>query len=99
MLDFYIIEDDRSGPPNPEQMNLEFAGGVDDDTFGNLQKKGIIDTRFGYHSHFRWRTIVIRQIRQIISNKKIDSDTDVKKLVELLDIAQANNSGLIAYGD
>ena len=49
MLDFYIIKDDQAKPNYPEQLGLEFAGGLDDKTFENLQNKGIIDKRFDFY--------------------------------------------------
>lgn len=99
MLDFYIIKDDQSKPGYPEQVGLEFAGGLDEKTFDNLQDKGIIDTRFDYYSDFRIGTILIKQIRQTILQKKLQADTDVKKLLDIFEKADKAESGLIAYGD
>lgn len=99
MLDFYIIKDEQSKPGYPEQIGLQFAGGLDDTTFGGLQKKGIIDSRFDYYSDFRLETTVIKQIRQTILQKRLQADSDVKKLLDLFDLADKSGSGLIAYGD
>ena len=99
MLDFYIIKDDQAKPNAPKQADLEFAGGLDDETFDNLQNKGIIDRRFDFYSDFRLDTALIRQIRQTISRKQLQSDVDVKKLNQLFDIADKRQCGLIAYGD
>jgi hypothetical protein len=99
MLDFYIIEDEKSKPSDPGQSNLTYAGGLDDKTFDRLQRKGIIDDRFDYYSGFRWGTQLIGPIRQTIKNKKMEKDSDVQALIILLDIAGQESSGLIAYGD
>jgi hypothetical protein len=99
MLDFYIIKDDQPKPGYPEQAGLEFVGGLDDKTFDNLQNKGIIYKRFDYYSDFRLGTVVIKQIRQNILQKRMQADLDVKKLIHLFDIADRQQSGLIAYGD
>jgi hypothetical protein len=99
MLDFYIIEDDKPKPRDPEQMSLTHAGGLDDKTFHNLQKKGIIDQRFDFYSDFRWGTQLVSQMQQTIQRKNMGGDTDVQKLVLLLDLAGQKESGLIAYGD
>lgn len=99
MLDFYTIKDDQSKPKYPEQTGLEFVGGIDDITFYNLQSKGIIDERFDYYSDFRLGTASIKQIRQNIFQKQLQDDLDVKKLVQLFDIADKKQIGLIAYGD
>lgn len=97
MLDFYIIADDQPRPANIEV--LEYAGGLDSDVFKRLQNKGIIDQRFNYYSDFRWGTDIIVQISRAVTIKKIESDTDVSQLLTLLNIAQARNSGLMAFGD
>jgi hypothetical protein len=99
MLDFYTIKDDQPKPSYPEQVGLEFVGGLDDKTFDNLQSKGIIDTRFDYYSDFRLGTVLIKQIRQNILQKRMQADLDVKKLIHLLDVADMEENGLIAYGD
>ena len=49
MLDFYLIKDEQPKPDYPEQLNLEFAGGIDFKTFNDLIRKGIIDSRFDYY--------------------------------------------------
>jgi len=99
MLDFYTIKDDQAKPNHPEQLGLEFVGGLDDKTFDNLQNKEIIDRRFDFYSDFRLGTLLIKQIRQTILQKQLQVDIDVKKLTQLFDAADKNQSGLIAYGD
>ena len=99
MLDFYIIEDDEPKPNDPGRGSLIYAGGLDDMTFDNLQRKGIIDDKFDFYSNFRWGTSLIAQIRQTIQKKNMESDSDVRALVVLLDLAERHESGLIAYGD
>lgn len=42
MLDFYIIKDNQNLPDYPEQVGLEFVGGLDLKTFTNLQKKRLL---------------------------------------------------------
>jgi hypothetical protein len=98
MLDFYIIEDEKQKPQLPGQL-LKYAGGLDDKTFDNLQRKGIIDKRFDYYSDFRWGKELVEQLRQRIGKQKIEKDTDVQKLMCILNLAELHESGLIAYGD
>ena len=97
MLEFYLINHDQVKPNSPQEK--KHVGGLDDHTFENLKRKGIIDTRFDYYSDFRWGTAIIKQIHERIWQKQIQSDTDVKELRKLLDIADKEQSGLIAYGD
>lgn len=97
MLDFYLINDDQVKPSSPQEKKL--VGGLDDHTFENLKSKGVIDSRFDYYSDFRWGTPLIKQIREKILQKQIQSDSDVKQLLKLLDIADKEQSGLIAYSD
>lgn len=99
MLDFYIIGDAQAKPSYPEQLRLEFIGKLDCKTFDNLQNKGIIDRRFDFYSDFRLEIFLIRQIRQTILEKQLQSDIDVKKLIQLFDIADKKQSRLVAYGD
>lgn len=99
MLDFYFIKDDQKKPLHPEHSRLEFAGGLDYQTFENLKKKGIIDSRFDYYSDFRIETLQIKQIRQTILQESIQIDSDAMKLTQLLDTAEKKQSGLIAFGD
>jgi len=78
MLDFYIIKDEQALPNYPEQIGLEFVGGLDEKTFHNLQNKGIIDKRFDYNSDFRLGTPLIQQIQETILQKQLQADPDVK---------------------
>ncbi len=97
MLDFYFIVDEASKPLNGPLV-LEFAGDLDDKTFANLQKKGVIDDHF-YYSDFRWSEGILKQIRERINQEQMHADTDVVKLLRLVDAALKMKSGLIAYGD
>lgn len=96
MLDFYLIKDEQRKPDYPEQENLEFAGGIDYETYENLVKKGIIDSRFDYYSDFRWDCKIIEQLT---TRNDVDSDSDFKKLNKILRKATETNNGLIAYCD
>jgi hypothetical protein len=97
MLDFYYIAD---GQPKPEYAdNLEFAGELDFNVFDRLVRKGIISDDFNYYSDFRWSETLLKQIRQTIEQKQVQADTDVKKLLEVIDPALAQQTGLLAYGD
>lgn len=99
MLDFYLIQSDQPKPGYPEQVDLEFAGGLDDGTFDNLKKKGIIEDRFDYYTDFRWSASVVDQKYTEIFENKLDQDSDVKKLFEVLEKARKKECGLIAYCD
>lgn len=99
MFDFYLIEDEEARPNYPEQSQLQFAGSLDEKTFSNLKLKGLIGNQFDYYSDFRWGTAIIVQMRQHIIRRQITNDSDVKHLISLLDIAEKNETGLIAYSD
>ena len=97
MLDFYFIPDDQPKPNNPDETN--FAGNLDDKTYYNLQKKGIIDERFDFYSDFRWSKVLLQQIYERIEKKQLFSDTDVQQLLHMVDSAIERKCGLMAYGD
>ena len=99
MLDFYLIRDDQPKPDYPEQANLEFVGGLDLKTHSNLQKKGLIESQYDYFSDFRWGTTIIGQIKEKTRHDNFENDSDVIKLMDLIDKAQLKDSGLIAYCD
>lgn len=98
MLDFYFISEETTKPNYPDK-DLELAGSLDAKTFDNLVRKGIIDSRFDYYSDFRWSELLIKQIRQNSNGMRLESDSDVKQLLRLIDSALSKQSGLIAYGD
>lgn len=99
MLDFYLINDDQTKPSSPEQLELKYVGGLNEATFENLQDKNIFDDRFDYYKDFRWTTTIIKQLRETVSKKQMQADTDIQQLIKLLDLADKNKSGLIAYAD
>ncbi|MDV7697343.1 hypothetical protein N6B72_10465 [Chryseobacterium soli] len=99
MLDFYFLQDNESQPSYPEQAHLSYAGELDDHTFKNLQDKKVIGKQFEYYSDFRWPTEVISQMERIISENKLQDDTDVQQLMSIFKAAAMKKSGLIAYGD
>lgn len=96
MLDFYLIADEQRKPDYPEQVGLKFIAGINFKTYENLIKKGIIDSRFDYYSDFRWNRKLIEQVDGRIKDK---SDSDIKKLEEILTQAMNSKTGLIAYCD
>ncbi len=99
MLDFYLIQDDQPKPDYPEQANLEFVGGLDYKTFENLQNKGVIGSQYNYYSDFRWGTKMIEQQSTNVNLGEFKKDTDLEKLIDILEKAKNKNSGLIAYCD
>ncbi|MCS3871167.1 hypothetical protein J3D55_004083 [Chryseobacterium ginsenosidimutans] len=99
MLDFYTIKKDQPTPNYPEKAKLILIGQLDDETFYNLQKKGIIDKSFDYYSDFRWNKEITDQIKKNISIKSLQFDDDIKKLLQIISIAEKNQQDIIAYGD
>jgi hypothetical protein len=99
MLDFYIAKDDQTKQTYKEKLEREFAGGLDSKTFSNLQSKGIIDKRFDFYSDFRLSRLQITKIRDIISQRQLEADSDVLQFSEIIEKAESRQSGLIAYGD
>lgn len=97
MIDFYLISDSEEKPSSDKMNNLDYAGGLEMDIYQRLVSKGIIDSRFNYYTDFRWENQLIQQIDS--KAKNFTSDTDVKKLKEIIDNAVILESGLIAVGD
>lgn len=98
MLDFYFISDDAA-KQNNRTSEPDFAGALDDKTFKNLQNKGIIDARFDFYSDFHWPKVFLEKMRREIDIKQIHTDSDVVRLLQLIDPAVARECGLIAYCD
>ena len=97
MLDFYLIKDDQPKPNYPEQSGLQFVGSLDEKTFSNLKKNNLIGNQFDYYSDFRWGTTIVLQMQQRII--QVSDDSDIKKLIVLLEIAEKHDAGLMAYSD
>ncbi|TCC97225.1 hypothetical protein [Pedobacter hiemivivus] len=98
MLDFYLLDDDENAPGYPEETGINIIGSIDFETFERLKAKRIIPERFDYHSDFRWDKVLIQQIRNNIQEHMLN-DSDVGPLLQLLDIAKAHGSGLMAFAD
>jgi len=99
MLQFYLIQNHQTKPDYPEQINLEFVGEISYEVFERLQRKKVIDDRYSYYEDFRWSFPIIKQLSERIDYQKLKNDTDVIKLLKLLNKVDDNNSGLIAYCD
>lgn len=99
MLDFYLISDEETKPAYPEKIGLVLAGSMDDGTFERLKRKQVIDERFDYYTDFRWSRALTMQIRSRIVQHRLQADTDVQKLLNVLNLADQHNNGLIAYAD
>jgi hypothetical protein len=98
MLDFYLLADEKNAPDYPEETGGNMIGQLDQQTFERLKLKKIIPERFDYHTDFRWNKDLIQQIRENIQKQAIP-DSDVSPLLQMLNAAQAQDSGLIAYAD
>ncbi|WP_132225931.1 hypothetical protein [Pedobacter sp. ok626] len=98
MLDFYLLDDDENAPGYPEEAGINIVGSIDFETFERLKAKKIIPERFDYHSDFRWDMSLVQQIRSNIQ-KQAPNDSGVGPLLQLLDIAKAHGSGLMAFAD
>ncbi|MFT5777104.1 MAG: hypothetical protein ACI837_000035 [Crocinitomicaceae bacterium] len=99
MLDFYLIRGEQSTPEDPEEMGLEFVGGLDLDVYDRLQQKDIIDNTYSFFSDFRWNASVIDEIYKRATHERFRSDTDAHKIVGLIGQARLKNSGLFATCD
>ena len=98
MLDFYLINDEQTKPSYPEEASLEYVSGLNSKTFETLKEKGIIDSRFDYYSDFRWNMHLVEQISIKVAENR-SSDSDCKKLTQILEKALESKSGIIAYCD
>jgi hypothetical protein len=106
MLDFYIIQDEQNKPDWPEQIELEYAGRLDEKVFKSLKMTGFIEAEFDYYADFRWNKTFVQQKYEAIklqrSNfkaKELVNDTDLTEFFNLIGKAVKLNSGLIAYCD
>ncbi len=99
MLDLYVILEGQNKPPYPEQAGLEYAGSLDDLTFHDLQKKGLIELEFHYYSDFRWSKALVKQKYDLLLEKSRQQDTSVSQLLVALDKALKKNGGIIGYCD
>lgn len=99
MLDFYLIAAHQALPANPGEAGLVVAGRMESEVFNRLKRIRIIDERFEYDTDFRWSRAVMAQMRSTIAQYQFQSSTDVQQLLCLLDLADQNNSSLIAYAD
>ena len=96
MLDFYLINDEQSKPDYPEKADLKFVSRIDHKTYKTLVSKRIINSRFDYHSDFRWNSQLIEKMYKKIKDK---SDSNIEKLSKILNKAMNEKCGLIAYCD
>lgn len=99
MLDVYLIADDQANSNNPEGAGLVLAGHIGSDVFDRLKRMQVIDGRFEYDTDFRWSRSVLAQMRSTIRQRRLCSSTEVQKLLNLLDLADQNNTGLAGYAD
>ena len=99
MLDFYIIDDEQSKPSYPEEINLEYIGGLNDRTFEKLKTKGLIEERFDYYTDFRWNSDFVKLKYDSLLNHENQSYSDLRKLFGLVSKAKEIDCGLIAYCD
>lgn len=98
MLDFYLLADDQPMPDYPKEGEVKLIGSIDDRVFERLKVKKIIPERFDYYADFRWDSALTEQIKGNIL-KHANGDGDLQPLLEMLDIAQAHDSGLVAFAD
>lgn len=99
MLDFYLITGYQSHSNNPEKKGFVLAGHLESDVFERLKRIQLIDERFEYYTDFRWSRAMILQLRTTIERRRIESSSDVQKLLSLLNLADQHNSGLLACAD
>jgi len=99
LLDFYLIQDTFEKPEFPEESRLEFAGGLEDKTFADLKRYGLINNEISFYSDFRLSENTVKEIFDLSSKEFLSADTSVKKFKDILTKAITNNSGLIAYCD
>lgn len=95
MLDFYLLSDSQPTPNNLAQ--LIYAGGLEAALYDRLVKKGVINARYDYYSHFRWGNALVLEMAAKL--KDLPSDTDVQQLKKIIEQAVINDVGLVAFGD
>lgn len=98
MLDFYLISDNEPIPKPDKLDKLEYLGGLNEDVYSRLIKKGIIEKRFDYYSDFHWTS---KDVKQIVERfKNISShDSDIRMLKKLTEKAVKSSYGIITLCD
>lgn len=98
MLDFYLIDTWVPKPNCPEKIGLEYVLGLDHKALKSLIEMNIIDSRFNYHSDFRWSLELVKQVK-LKAEKYGSYNKDIGKLKIALDRAIEAEMGLIAFCD
>jgi len=98
MLDFYLIPSHLPSHPG-DPSSLQHAGELNDQVYSRLQQKKLIEERYDYYSDFRWNGEHVRQKLQLIREQEMAQDPGVKKLLQILLLAEKAGYGLVAYGD
>jgi len=98
MLDFYLISDSELTPKPDKLDELEYLGGLHEDVYGRLIKKGIIENRYDYYSDFRWTSndvkLIVERFKNISSH-----DSDVRLLKKITEKAIKSSFGIITLCD
>lgn len=98
MLDFYLISDSEPTPKPDKLGELEYLGGLNENVYSRLIKKGMIDKRYDYDSDFRWTSkdvkLIVRRFKNISSH-----DSDIIPLKKLTEKAINTNYGIITLCD
>jgi hypothetical protein len=90
MLDLYLITD---------KGTKQHLGGLEEDHFESLKKKGIINMRYDYYKDFTWRLEEIHQMQKNIHLKKLEKDPEVALLLTILFKASAVNGSIVTEAD
>ncbi len=90
MLDLYLITD---------KGTKQHLGGLEEDHFENLKKKGIINMRYDYYKDFTLRQEEILQMQKNIHLKGLENDPEVAHLLSFLFTVSAVNGSIAAEAD
>ena len=97
MIDFYLISDEQAKPN--KLLELKWAGRINELTIEQLIEYEVVDSRFDVNTDFRWGTSMVQKLYKMIMDKNLNSVSEIEKIMQVLELAYNNQSGLIAYCD
>jgi hypothetical protein len=100
MLNFYLLDDSQPRSKQPGQ-NLVHLGGIEAQTFYQMQAEGVIEAQLDYYADFRWSNEVVARMRLLLHSKQksIAFELGVSTFASILQEAVNVKSGVIAFGD
>ena len=79
---------------------MVYLGGIEANTFSQLQAEGIIEARFDYYGDFRWSSEVVAKMLLMLQMKQKPTSFEREAVfTAILQKAVDVRSGIAAFGD